>query len=103
MSANVFTTTRARSTRRRAKRRKERTEDVRFLRRRSRALRVTHSRESIMSAGGPANSTNVLALYMYPETFQNFRYGFGAAIAVILLLISLALIFVYLRNWFCNQ
>lgn len=53
---------------------------------------------SIMSAGGPANSTNVLALYMYQETFQNFRYGFGAAIAVILFLISLALIFVYLRN-----
>jgi multiple sugar transport system permease protein len=53
---------------------------------------------SIMTAGGPANSTNVLALYMYQETFQNFRYGFGAAIAVILFLISLGLIFVYLKK-----
>lgn len=53
---------------------------------------------SIMTAGGPANATNVLALYMYQETFQNFRYGFGAAIAVILFLISIGLIFIYLRN-----
>ena len=42
---------------------------------------------SIMTAGGPANATNVLALYMYQETFQNFRYGFGAAIAVLLVTI----------------
>lgn len=53
---------------------------------------------SIMTAGGPANATNVLALYMYQETFQNFRYGFGAAIAVILFIISSVLIFAYLKK-----
>lgn len=51
---------------------------------------------SIMTGGGPANATNVLALYMYQETFQSFRYGFGAAIAVVLFLISTGLIFLYL-------
>lgn len=53
---------------------------------------------SIMTAGGPANATNVLALYMYQETFQSFRYGYGAAIAVILFLISIGLIFLYLTK-----
>lgn len=53
---------------------------------------------AIMTGGGPANSSNVLANYMYQQTFQNFRYGYGAAIAVILFLISLGLIFAYLRR-----
>ena len=51
-----------------------------------------------MTGGGPANSSNVLANYMYQQTFQNFRYGYGAAIAVILFAISLGLIFAYLRR-----
>lgn len=53
---------------------------------------------SIMTKGGPANSTNTLALYMYQETFVNFRYGYGAAISVILFLISLTLIMAYLNQ-----
>ena len=53
---------------------------------------------AIMTGGGPANSSNVLANYMYQQTFQNFRYGYGAAIAVILFAISLGLIFAYLRR-----
>jgi multiple sugar transport system permease protein len=53
---------------------------------------------SVMTKGGPANSTNTLALYMYQETFINFRYGYGAAIAVILFVISLGLIIAYLNQ-----
>jgi len=53
---------------------------------------------AIMTAGGPANSSNVLALYMYQQTFENFRYGYGAAISVVLFAISLALILLYLRQ-----
>ena len=53
---------------------------------------------SIMTAGGPANATNVLALRMYQETFQSFRYGYGAAIAVVLFTISIGLIVIYLKN-----
>jgi multiple sugar transport system permease protein len=53
---------------------------------------------SIMTGGGPANSSNVLALYMYQQTFESFRYGYGAAIAVVLFLISLVLIIAYFRQ-----
>lgn len=53
---------------------------------------------SIMTAGGPSNSSNVLALYMYQQTFENFRYGYGAAIAVVLFAVSLLLILLYLRQ-----
>lgn len=42
---------------------------------------------SIMTLGGPYNSSNVLAYYMYEQTFLSFRYGYGAAIATVLFLI----------------
>jgi multiple sugar transport system permease protein len=51
---------------------------------------------AVMTGGGPANSSNVLANYMYQQTFQSFRYGFGAAIAVVLFMISLSIIGAYL-------
>jgi multiple sugar transport system permease protein len=38
----------------------------------------------IMTAGGPYNSTNVLAHYMYEQTFLSLRYGYAAAIAAVL-------------------
>ena len=51
---------------------------------------------SIMT-GGPA-ATNVLALRMYQETFQSFRYGYQATNAVVLFTISIGLIVIYLKN-----
>ena len=42
---------------------------------------------SIMTLGGPYNSSNVLAYYMYEQSFISFRYGYGAAIATVLFLI----------------
>ena len=39
----------------------------------------------IMTLGGPYNSSTVLAFYMYEQTFLGQRYGYGAAIAVVLL------------------
>ena len=42
---------------------------------------------SIMTLGGPYNSSTVLAYAMYEQTFLNFRYGYGAAIATILFII----------------
>jgi multiple sugar transport system permease protein len=38
----------------------------------------------IMTAGGPYNSTSVLAYYMYEQTFLSLRYGYAAAIAAVL-------------------
>jgi multiple sugar transport system permease protein len=42
---------------------------------------------SIMTKGGPFDSSQVLAFYMYQSTFLSFRYGYGAAIATVLFLI----------------
>jgi multiple sugar transport system permease protein len=38
----------------------------------------------IMTAGGPYNSTSVLAYYIYEQTFLSLRYGYAAAIATVL-------------------
>jgi len=51
---------------------------------------------SVMTRGGPFNSSSVLANFMYIEAFNNYKMGYGAAIAVILFLISLVFIFIYL-------
>ena len=50
---------------------------------------------SIMTRGGPYNSSSVLANFMYIEAFNNYKMGYGAAIAVILFLISSVFIFIY--------
>jgi len=51
---------------------------------------------SVMTRGGPYNSSSVLANFMYIESFNNYKMGYGAAISVILFLISLVFIFIYL-------
>jgi multiple sugar transport system permease protein len=40
-----------------------------------------------MTLGGPYDSSTVLAYYMYEQTFLALRYGYGAAIATVLLLL----------------
>lgn len=50
----------------------------------------------VMTRGGPANSSSVLANFMYVEAFNNYKMGYGAAIAVILFLITAIFIFIYL-------
>lgn len=51
---------------------------------------------SIMTRGGPANASSVLANFMYIESFNNYKMGYGAAIAVVMFFLSLAFILVYL-------
>ena len=43
------------------------------------------------NGGGPLNSTHLLATYMYTRAFIDLRTGYGAAIAVTILVVSLAL------------
>jgi raffinose/stachyose/melibiose transport system permease protein len=49
-----------------------------------------------MTGGGPAQSTQVLALWSWTQSFQNHNFGQGGAVATVLLLISLALVVPYL-------
>ncbi|MFZ4451223.1 carbohydrate ABC transporter permease [Salibacterium aidingense] len=48
----------------------------------------------VMTKGGPAHSTEVMATYMYSETFEGLQYGYGSTISVLILVFSLALILI---------
>lgn len=51
---------------------------------------------SVMTGGGPYNSSTVLAYYMFDQTFGAFRIGYGAAIATSLFLLMDVCIALYL-------
>jgi len=53
---------------------------------------------SVMTRGGPFNQSSVLANYMYIQSFNNYRMGYGASISVVLFLISLIFIMIYLSR-----
>ncbi|WP_130860703.1 carbohydrate ABC transporter permease [Gracilibacillus phocaeensis] len=46
----------------------------------------------VMTGGGPAQSTEILATYMYNNTFLVYRYGFGSAISTMIIILSMILI-----------
>jgi ABC-type sugar transport system permease subunit len=50
---------------------------------------------SVMTRGGPFNQSSVLANFMYIVSFNNYKMGYGAAVAVILFIISLVFIMLY--------
>jgi ABC-type sugar transport system permease subunit len=52
----------------------------------------------VMTKGGPASSTEVLATYTYREAFLNFNMGYASSLAVVILLVSLAMSLVYIRT-----
>ncbi len=51
---------------------------------------------SIMTQGGPFGSSSVLAWMMYQQAITNYRYGYGAAIGVVLFLIMSVFIAAFL-------
>lgn len=60
---------------------------------------------SVMTAGGPWGSTNVLAYFMYEQAFSEFgfRMGYGAAIAVVLFLIMMVYISGFLFKMYRDE
>ncbi|NOU67555.1 ABC transporter permease subunit [Paenibacillus sp. LMG 31461] len=46
----------------------------------------------VMTGGGPAHSTELLASYMYNSTFNVYRFGFGSALSTAIIILSLLLI-----------
>ncbi|MCC7207846.1 MAG: sugar ABC transporter permease [Anaerolineae bacterium] len=50
----------------------------------------------VMTRGGPGGASNVLANFMYIEAFNNYKYSYGATIAVTLLALALFIIVPYL-------
>ncbi|HEX9722716.1 MAG TPA: sugar ABC transporter permease [Vicinamibacteria bacterium] len=42
----------------------------------------------VLTGGGPANTTETLAVYIYKVVFQTLRFGYGSAIAVTMFLLA---------------
>ncbi|MFD3443214.1 carbohydrate ABC transporter permease [Microbacteriaceae bacterium 4G12] len=55
-----------------------------------------------MTGGGPAQSTQVLALWSFTQSFGNHEYGMGNAIATVLLVITLVIVVPYMV-WTAKQ
>jgi multiple sugar transport system permease protein/raffinose/stachyose/melibiose transport system permease protein len=45
-----------------------------------------------MTNGGPAHFTEVVAIYMYYNTFSYYKYGFGSAVSIVIVVLSMGLI-----------
>lgn len=45
----------------------------------------------IMTSGGPGDATTTATIVMYRSAFQNLQFGFGSAIAILLLVVILAI------------
>ena len=50
-----------------------------------------------LTQGGPANATQTINLMSYQRSFVEYKFGQGAALSNILILISLVFAIVYLR------
>jgi N-acetylglucosamine transport system permease protein len=48
----------------------------------------------IMTRGGPNNSTHVMGSYLYQQAFEQFNFGYGATIGVIILILSLVTVLI---------
>lgn len=51
----------------------------------------------VMTGGGPVNSTELLTLFSYKESFTKFEFSIGATISNILMIVLLILGFFYVR------
>ena len=50
-----------------------------------------------MTGGGPAQSTQMLAMWAFTQSMQIFDFGRGSAVSVVLLVITLAIVIPYMR------
>jgi alpha-glucoside transport system permease protein len=53
----------------------------------------------VMTGGGPGSSSRVIGFTMYEETFLNGRPGYGAAVAVIMLILLLPFMIINVRRF----
>jgi len=53
----------------------------------------------VMTGGGPANATRTIVMYMYDCAFNNLKFGYGTAVAIILFII-LTIMTIIQRKYF---
>lgn len=51
----------------------------------------------ILTDGGPVFSTEVWALYTYHTAFENFRFGYGASLSLVLVILGFIASIIYLK------
>lgn len=51
----------------------------------------------VMTGGGPGTSTEPIALYTFNALLQNLRFGYGAALSVVVFIVTFGLALVYIR------
>lgn len=51
----------------------------------------------VLTAGGPAGSTDLLTIFQYNTAFSLFSMGLANAIGVIIILIAIVISMIYLR------
>ena len=49
----------------------------------------------VTTKGGPFNSSDTLAVFMYTESFRKYKMGYGSSVAVILFMMTLVIIVIY--------
>lgn len=52
----------------------------------------------VMTGGGPGTSTEPVALYTFNSLLQNLEFGYGAALSVIVFLVTFGLALLYMRG-----
>jgi len=52
-----------------------------------------------MTQGGPGHASEVLVTYLYREAFSGFRFGYAAAISVILFLLIFPVVVIFVRSF----
>jgi alpha-glucoside transport system permease protein len=53
----------------------------------------------IMTTGGPAGASRVIAYTMYVETFQGGNAGYGSAVAVVMLILIVPVMLLNIRRF----
>ena len=51
-----------------------------------------------LTGGGPGTATEPVSLYGFTVLFQNLRFGYGSAIAVIVFVVTFGLALLYVRT-----
>jgi ABC-type sugar transport system permease subunit len=51
----------------------------------------------VLTGGGPGTATEPVALYTFNALLQNLRFGYGAALSVVVFLVTFALALLYIR------
>ena len=57
----------------------------------------------LVTKGGPLFTTELLAVRVYTESMTNFKYGYGAAISVVMMMVTMVPAVIYIRHAIKNE